>query len=513
MRIPRFFAPLSFVLLAAQLGAQGTPPRTPVKTPVKATPTKPGAARTDTVKAPAPKAPAAPELPKFAYLQGVAVDSVHGDPLAAALIQAEGTSRIAITDSLGRFLLDSIEPGPHRILVDHALLDTLGITLVTDTMRFVAGEITRTVLAVPAADHLATLFCKPATRTLGPGALVGRVREPDTEMPAVGARVSLVWYDADLPGMPAGLKVKKSPRVRETTVGADGTYRLCGLPLAFEGKLQAQRKDGGATAEVTISQSESVLSLRSMSVAALPRLAATDSTGTPAPVTRGSARVSGRVLSAGGVPVVGARVGLMGGGQAALTKPNGEFFLDSLPSGTQALVVRQFGYKPTEVPVELSARAPQRVTVQLGVYVPELSPVEVISKREDGLQKVGFTGRRRGSAGGNFMDSDQIEKRHANLFTDLMRTVPGIRVQLVQNRAMLYSTRSSSGDGCVNVYVDGGPWQQLDAGDLDSFVRPDEVAAVEVYQAGQVPPQFSSSSSSCATVVVWTKTRVDVKRK
>jgi hypothetical protein len=512
MRFSSLFAPLSFALLAAPLAAQGTPTR-PTKTPAKAT-AKP-AAKADSAKAEASKPAPAPEAPKFAYLQGTALDSIHGEPLASALIQAEGTSRIAISDSLGRFLLDSIPPGVHRILVDHALLDTLGITLVTDTMRFAAGEITHTTLAVPSAEHLTSLFCK-SRMALGPGALVGRVREPDTDVPAVGARVSLVWYDADIPGLPSGLKIKKAPRVREAIVAADGTYRLCGLPATFEGKLQAQRKDGGATAEVSISQTEGLLALRSVSVAPLPKLATTADTGAVTTYTapKGSARITGRVLAAGGVPVANARVSLMGGSQATQTKANGEFFLDSLPAGTQSLVVRSFGYKPTEVPVELSSRAPQRVAVQLGVYVPELTAVEVVSKREDGLQKVGFTGRKRNSASGNFMDSEQIEKRHASLFTDLMRTVPGIRVNLVNNRAMLVSSRSTSNDGCVNVYVDGGPWQQLDAGDLDSFIRPDEVAAIETYQANQVPVQFGgSSSASCTTIVVWTKTRVDVKRK
>jgi hypothetical protein len=71
----------------------------------------------------------------------------------------------------------------------------------------------------------------------------------------VGARVSLVWYDPDPPAV-AGVpvKIKKAPRVREATVGEDGTYRLCGLPEKYEGKLQAQRKDGGTTAEVAIVQ-------------------------------------------------------------------------------------------------------------------------------------------------------------------------------------------------------------------------------------------------------------------
>ena len=301
---------MGVLLLAAPLAAQ----RAPVRPPAKAPPAR---------ELPAKPAPA-PEVPKFAYLQGVAMDSVHDEPLVGALIQVEGTNRIGPTDSLGRFLIDSIPPGSYRLLVDHPMLDTLGISLVTPPMTFAVNEITRTTVAIPGAEFLTALFCPAARRSLGPGALVGRVREPDTDVAAEGARVSIVWYDPDLPGLPANLRLKKQPRVREATVGADGTYRLCGLPATFEGKLQAQRKDGGATAEVTVSQSEGVLALRSMSVAALPKIAGTDSVA-PASARRGSARVFGRVLNASGAPVVGARVGLMGVSAATLSRSNGDF--------------------------------------------------------------------------------------------------------------------------------------------------------------------------------------------
>jgi hypothetical protein len=480
--------------------------RIPAKPTTKAPPAKDSAA-----KRVAP--PPAPEAPKFAYLQGVAVDSVHEEPLAGALIQVEGTTRIAPTDSLGRFLVDSIPPGTYRVLVDHPMLDTLGISLVTPPMTFVLNEITRTTIAVPGAERLTSLFCPAARRALGPGALVGRVREPDTEEPAVGARVSLVYFDPDIPGLPTQLRVKKSPRVREATVAEDGTYRLCGLPSTFEGKLQAQRKDGGATAEVTVSQSEGVLALRSMSVAAMPKIAAAGDTGTQAPVQRGAARVFGRVLNANGAPVVDARVSLMGYSNATKTRANGEFVLDSLPSGTQALVVRQIGYKPIEQTVELSARSPARVTVKLGVLVPELSAVEVVAVRDEGLQRVGFLDRKRTSAQGHFIDPETIERRKATMFSDLLRTVPGIRVQQFNGGAQVFSTRNSSQNGCVTMWVDGAQWQQLSAGDLDSFVQPQEVAAIEVYQGTQVPPQFSQPGQSCAAVVVWTKLRVESKRK
>jgi hypothetical protein len=427
------------------------------------------------------------------------------------MISVEGTTRLGISDSLGRFLVDSITPGTYRVRVDHPMLDTLGISLVTPPITIGVGELTHTVIPVPTGEFLANLFCPAARRALGPGALVGRVREPDSDSAAVGARVSLVWYDPDPPGLPNNIRIaKKPPRVREATVGADGTYRLCGLPEQYEAKLQAQRKDGGATAEVTVTQEGGMLALRSMSVAALPTVAkaGSDTVGAPRQAPRGTARVFGKVVSKNGAPVPGARVGLMGTSAATLTKANGDFVLDSLPAGTQALVVRQIGYRPTELAVDLSSRTPARVTVQLGIYVPELSPVEVVSRRDEGLQKVGFLDRKRNSAGGYFITPEQLEKRNAMKFSDILRTTPGIRISESNGQAMITSTRSAQGSGCVTMYVDGAPWQQIEPGDLDSFVQPNEVAAVEVYNGSSVPLQFTTPGQSCAAVVVWTKTRV-----
>lgn len=497
MRLSRLVAATAAALLLTRpLAAQRPTPRQPVK----GAPSRP---------APAGPAPAAPAAPSMGYLQGVAVDSLHGEPLVGALISLEGAARMAISDSLGRFLVDSIRPGTYRALVDHPILDTLGISLVTPPMTIAAGEVTRTVIPVPGGEYLVNLFCPAARRALGPGALVGRVREPDSDSAAVGARVSLVWYDPDPPGLPANLRVtKKPPRVREATVGPDGTYRLCGLPETYEGKLQAQRKDGGATAEVPVVQDGGLVALRSMSVAALPAVAAKDTGGAAVRQPRGAARVFGRVVNRNGAPVAGARVGLMGTSAATLTRANGEFVLDSLPAGTQALVIRQIGYRPTEVPIDLSARTPARVNVQLGAFVPELSPVEVVSRRDEGLQKVGYLDRKRTSAGGYFLGPEQLEKRNALRFSDILRTTPGLRVQEQNGQTLITSTRSSQGSGCVTMYVDGAQWQQLEPGDLDSFVQPGEVAAIEVYSGSSTPPQFVTAGQNCAAVVVWTKTRV-----
>jgi hypothetical protein len=512
MRLSLLRAAVGVLLLASPALAQ-RPTSRPKVTPTAPAPSQP--APTTIAPAPGSTGPLAGSS-TMGYLQGVAIDSIHGTPLVNAMIQLSGTDRVGITDSLGRFLVDSIKPGSYKVDVDHPILDTLGILLSTAPMQFTANEVTRVVIALPSQEFLAGRFCAPARRALGPGVLAGRVREPDSEVPAVGARVSLVWYDPDPPlvaGVP--VKIKKAPRVREATVGEDGTYRLCGLPEKYEGKLQAQRKDGGTTAEVSITQEDGLLALRSMSVAPLPVAARSDSAGKPAVSTpKGAARVLGRVVNSRGAPVENARVTLNGTGATALTRDNGEFVLDSLPAGTQALTVRHLGYAPTEVTVELSSRTPARVNVQMGPYVPVLETREVVSRQDQGLERVGWTTRKKGASTGYFISPEQIEARRATQFTDLLTTTPGIRVQGSMGRMSISATRTGGRPGCVNVFVDGSRWQQLEAGDLDSFVRPQDVAAIEVYPGGgSMPVEFQSVGSDCAAVVVWTKLNVNRKAR
>ena len=43
--------------------------------------------------------------------------------------------------------------------------------------------------------------------------------------------------------------------------------------------------------------------------------------------------------------------------------------------------------------------------------------------------------------------------------------------------------------------------------------EPSEVAAVEVYSGTSMPVEFSSPGQNCTSIVVWTKTRVQSRRK
>jgi hypothetical protein len=60
---------------------------------------------------------------------------------------------------------------------------------------------------------------------------------------------------------------------------------------------------------------------------------------------------------------------------------------------------------------------------------------------------------------------------------------------------------------CTRVFVDGFEWRDLQPGDLDMVVNPDDVIGLEVYQADEVPTQFRRLDRGCLTLVVWTQFR------
>jgi hypothetical protein len=277
-------------------------------------------------------------------------------------------------------------------------------------------------------------------------------------------------------------------------------------------------RNGVQTGEVPVelggTSGAQLLAMRSMSIASQQVVASakSDTGGKQVNIIRGKARVTGKVLNKYGQPIAGARVELQNTGAATKTREDGQFTLDSLPSGTQTLEIRQLGFSPTEVAVELSQQSPQSVTVKMGEYVPVLNTMRVTATRERGLSDVGFADRKR-SGMGYYLDADQLKMRQTTQFSDMLRTVPGIRVQPAGDGTNVVTSSRDATGGCVTFYVDGSPWQQMTPGDLDTYVRPEEVAALEVYSGATAPPQFQQpGQSGCTTVVIWTERRITRKK-
>jgi hypothetical protein len=281
------------------------------------------------------------------------------------------------------------------------------------------------------------------------------------------------------------------------------------------------------------------------STAGPPVPAVTTATGTNAPGTTGHtvtgavpaatnrryatgvAVLNGEVLNLQSKPVVHATVYIKGAADSATTDDRGSFTLHHLPSGTRSVVVRAVGFEPVIQTVELTSREPVNVVVPFSApAIASLAPVVVTGRLDAGLKKVGFDARQRAGMG-TFWTLPDIEKQKAYEFHDLLASAPGLKVDYnEQGQASLMATRgqyacigyNNTGQAtvgancgpCVAYVIDGHPYVESEEGELDTYVHPDDVGAIEVYQDNEVPRSLAGTQADCINIVIWTKSRLGV---
>jgi len=434
----------------------------------------------------------------YAVIEGVAIDSLHNQLLRGALISVEGVANEAFTDSLGKFRIENVPPGSRRVRVMSALLDTLGIALQTPVLELAAGEQHHLVLAIPSVQTVVAARCTEGERRIGPAALLGMVQFAESETPAEGSKVILEFTEIKV----VGKTIQSTPFRRAATVGASGRFKFCGLPDDVSGSLIAVNGTDSTTwIGVQMNSRVGIVGLELPDpLASAP---ATPGGATNAAVRTGKAILTGRVLDPNGAALPRARVAVAGDSAVTLSDAEGRFTLRNLRSGTRALSVRRLGFEPAEVAVALHAHTPSDVTVRLGQFVPVLDTVLVVARQDRGLERVGFS-RRKKSGLGYYITPDVIENRHAYDLPSLLTTAPMLRQTSAGSRTIVTGRGNGLGGGCVNWFVDNIPWM---GGGIEDFVRPDEIAAIEVYSSGFTPGEFIRATS-CETVVIWTKQKV-----
>jgi hypothetical protein len=451
-------------------------------------------AQQKTSPTPTPPPKAAPANAGKAQIKGVVLDSLNGGFLRGADIIIQGAKSTLVTDSLGRFSIDSLAPGTFQVGVFHPLLDTLGISLATAPFHVGPDSSSFILLSIPSASTIIHRACPPRPRPQGTSAVIGRVTDPDNLQPVAGAEVSIAWTQLEV-SKETG--VRKSPRVLYDSTDANGAYRLCGLPNDMKATLQAKRGKS-TTAEIPIELGDQNTELFSR----ILLLSKADS-GAKA----GNAAVSGRVVLEGSPTNAGSRVEVVGTDQVVLTNEKGEFTMTKLPSGSHVLLARHLGFGAQTVAVDLSPQAAQKVTIKLPKFVAEIAPVIVNAKRQGSLDKVGFTQRQK-SGMGYYISPEQLANTHPTYLTDVLRRVPSLRVTSTPDGDVVSSNRDPTGNTCVQYFVDDMPWQSATPGDINQFVNPSEVVAVEVYQGANTPGQYITGMNNCTTIVLWTRFKI-----
>lgn len=242
---------------------------------------------------------------------------------------------------------------------------------------------------------------------------------------------------------------------------------------------------------------------RVLSVLGLLALGATVTTSSAKGQAFGTIR--GTVKTADGTRVSGAQLRLSEAQLlAAESDDNGVFSIARVPIGVQWLRVRRIGFRPDSVRVGLVAGGKVvDASVVLERIAVDLAPVRVFGRRDLTGPMAGFYARM-ASGSGRFFTHADIERRGPSKMTDLLRSVPGIRID---SRFLTDRVRVRGSRCAPQIRLDGQSLSSVEF-DLDSM-DPMSFEGIEVYSGGAtVPIEFAANrdvSASCGTIVLWTR--------
>ncbi|WP_309669324.1 carboxypeptidase regulatory-like domain-containing protein [Gemmatimonas sp.] len=466
------------------------------------------------------------QSPALGNLRGVVYDSVRARPLALATIQLvnerdRGRTRAAATDRLGRFSVDSLEPGVWIVGARHPWLDSIAVDQLGVLVEVKANSTSRASLAVPSGHALVSRVCGPAVAADSSGYVHGVLRRTPGFEDNTPGTVRIQWVEFTV----RNARIERSLDAVHVESALNGRFVACGVPLG--GTLRVRAWVGADSTGVLdfalpahgIGQLDLLIgqaNRTTMTLLASP--ISGDSVrdtldATNIEVVRGTARIEGVALAttggAGNQPLANARVTVWGTGLETRSASDGRFALSGLPTGSYLLETTAIGYQPSREIVELRTDA----TLTANTRLERLLMLDTVQVRAQRLRLLGpamagFEARRHRGLG-KFLGPEELDKRVESQTSDLFAMMPG--VYLVPgaggDRVLL---RGDFRSRCVpTVFIDGVRIHNPDGQDsLNDYVIPMDIRAIEVYVSAVMrPPEFTIGTSNCGSIVIWTGPR------
>jgi hypothetical protein len=218
----------------------------------------------------------------------------------------------------------------------------------------------------------------------------------------------------------------------------------------------------------------------------------------------------GLIRDSTGHGIPGVEVSVRGSDLYAHTNDAGGFRIANTPVGAVKVSVRRMGFEQTTVDLTLRAGQTDSLVVALNAVAAKLAGVTVEDEAMTRSKRLlaGFW-ERRSRGFGHFYTREEIERRDAHDFADIVRMTPGVGISSVNGRKVIRFTRSAGirGDCPPQYWVDG---MRIENASPDEF-PPQDVEAIELYAgSATIPPQFAPriqnvKSQTCGAVVIWTR--------
>ncbi len=217
----------------------------------------------------------------------------------------------------------------------------------------------------------------------------------------------------------------------------------------------------------------------------------------------------------------------------ARSDSTGLFRLDGVKAGTYDITFRRIGYRRVARSIEVDA---SRGVFDLGTFLLAPTAVQledvIVSATGDRYRRLESTGfyTRWESGVGAFADIDDLERWGLVDFSDILRHMPGFRVERNRNyghplpptttefglivesnrgndtRRYIISSRRSGRTDCPPQFVLDGVRMGSSLDFQMDTVNPEAIVGVETYASpAEVPTEFNWGGASCGVILIWTR--------
>ena len=277
-------------------------------------------------------------------VRGMVVDSLLGATLPGATVRVAALGRVAVTDSTGRFVIDSVPPGEWDVSFRHPGLDSLGFAEIGATVRVFAGATAAVTLATPSFDAYRTKFCADTPDSLTSTVVFGGVHATDGSRVRVDVRVTWIAPSTTDPDRRGG-------SVRTNSEDDQEYWLACGIP--WGAWIYASLRDSMRVATA-------LLKVGSRGLAARDLVLSSD-----------TVRISGTVRDVDGHAVAGAHLSVVDTDVSTTSDTSGRFAMNNAPRSTFTLDVRAAGHHPW---IGVLEGSPDPINVHLQSAVASTSP-------------------------------------------------------------------------------------------------------------------------------------------
>jgi hypothetical protein len=412
-------------------------------------------------------------------------------PIAAAELTLDGTDYAAKSDEQGMVRLSPVLGGTYLARIKGPLLDSLNIPPLEREVIARLGATPDTMLLMLAEDVLRKA-CPPDSTRHGEGLLRGTVHDVHGN-PLSNAVVTATWQSRFYFG--AGQKVDNLNYHEETIgamTGADGSWRLCGVPRGLNMFVRVAADSGTDVQKVGLPETNAFTTV--------DLVARIEAPSTPAKDWRAGALVELVVTSLGGAPLpdVTLDVSAPGGVKRRLrTGASGRALVPDVRPGVMVVDARRVGFTPGKLALTVQAGRNTAPIILSENAAPQLDTVRVLGGKRVTRRLDEFETRRINRATTASITRIEIETLNPVDAWQLLLDVPSLRVTPMGLGVFVQSGRGkapSLGDPSkpclVNVVVDGTPLvSRGDNGvDLTELPRPDEIHGIEVFAgAARIP--------------------------